>query len=175
MAGPPAALTPRQVADLLAATAATLRAELAALPAAAAGWHPAPGEWCPKEVLGHLIEAERRGFAGRIRAALDEPAPAFAAWDMAAVARARADCAREVAALLDAFAAARAASLALVAGLRDADLRRAGRHPAVGALAIGDLLHEWVHHDRNHVRQVLALGQDFVWPHLGNARCFSRP
>ena len=171
----PAELTPRQVADLLAATSATLRAELTALPEAAAGWHPAPGEWCAKEVVGHLIEAERRGFAGRIRAALDEPAPDFAAWDMAAVARARGDCAREVAALLDEFDAARQASVALVAGLRDADLRRAGRHPAVGELAIGDLLHEWVHRDRNRVRQVLALGQAFVWPHMGNAQRFSQP
>ena len=107
----PAALTPRQVADLLAAAAATLRAELTALPEATAGWHPAPGEWCAKEVLGHLIEAERRGFAGRVRAALAEPAPAFAAWDMAAVARARADCARELAVLLDEFDATRQASV----------------------------------------------------------------
>ena len=171
----PAALTPRQVADLLAAAAATLRAELTALPEAAAGWHPAPGEWCAKEVLGHLIEAERRGFAGRVRAALAEPAPAFAAWDMAAVARARADCARELAVLLDEFDAARQASVALVAALREGDLRRAGRHPAVGELTIGDLLHEWVHHDRNHVRQVLALVQAFVWPHMGTAQRFSRP
>ncbi len=58
---------------------------------------------------------------------------------------------------------------------RTTHLRRAGRHPAVGALTIGDLLHEWVHHDRNHVRQVLALVQAFVWPHLGNAQRFSHP
>ena len=80
-----------------------------------------------------------------------------------------------MAALLDEFDAARAASLALVAGLRQEDLRRAGRHPVVGELSIGDLLHEWVHHDRNHIRQALALGQAYVWPHMGNARRFSQP
>ena len=32
-----------------------------------AGWRPAPGEWSANECVGHLIEAERRGFAGRIR------------------------------------------------------------------------------------------------------------
>ena len=31
------------------------------------GWRPAPGEWSANECVGHLIEAERRGFAGRIR------------------------------------------------------------------------------------------------------------
>ena len=25
---------------------------------------------------------------------------------------------------------------------------------------VGDLLHEWVHHDRNHLRQILANVQD---------------
>ena len=44
----------------------TVAAELAAL-ARAAGWRPAPGEWSANECVGHLIEAERRGFAGRIR------------------------------------------------------------------------------------------------------------
>ena len=39
----------------------------------------------------------------------------------------------------------------------------------------GDLIHEWVHHDRNHVRQVLANVQGYVWPAMGNAQKFSAP
>ena len=54
------------IADLLAASAATVVAELRAL-GAEGGWRPAPGEWSANECVGHLIEAERRGFAGRIR------------------------------------------------------------------------------------------------------------
>jgi hypothetical protein len=38
---------------------------------------------------------------------------------------------------------------------------------------VADLLQEWVHHDRNHVKQILANVQAFVWPHLGNAQKFS--
>ena len=49
-------LAPSAVAELLGAAAATIHAELAALPAPALGFHPAQGEWCAKEVLGHLIE-----------------------------------------------------------------------------------------------------------------------
>mgnify|MGYP003694044601 CR=1 FL=1 len=52
---------------------------------------------------------------------------------------------------------------------------RAGRHPQVGRLSIADLLAEWVHHDRNHQRQILANIQAYVWPHMGNAQRFSRP
>jgi hypothetical protein len=43
----------------------------------------------------------------------------------------------------------------------------------VGRLTVRDLLYEWVHHDRNHLRQILANVQAFAWPHMGNARRFS--
>ena len=56
-----APLTPAEVAALLPATVAQFRAELAAMPERVLAWHPAPGEWCVKEVLGHLIEARKRG------------------------------------------------------------------------------------------------------------------
>ena len=54
-----------------------------------------------------------------------------------------------------------------------ADLARGGHHPTVGYLRVGDLLNEWIHHDRNHVRQILANVQAHVWPHMGNAQKFS--
>ena len=65
--------------------------------------------------------------------------------------------------------------LRIVAGLSPADLTRGGQHPKVGFLTVADLLHEWVHHDRNHIRQMLANVQAFAWPHMGNSRRFSRP
>ena len=64
-------------------------------------------------------------------------------------------------------------SVALVTGLRRDDLRRAGEHPKVGRLCVADLLQEWVHHDRNHLRQILANVQAWAWPHMGNAQRFS--
>ena len=170
-----APLTPREAAALLGAAATTIRAEMAALPAAALGWHPAAGEWCVKEVLGHLIESERRGFAGRIRIIMAGDRPQLEGWDQDAVARSRGDCVREWAELFDEFARLREASVPLVAGLAPEDLSRGGMHPKVGLLTVGDLLHEWVHHDRNHIRQMLANVQSFAWPHMGNAQRFSQP
>jgi hypothetical protein len=168
-------LSPAEVAPLLPAAIAQLRLELAALPERVLVWHPAPGEWCVKEVLGHLVEADRRGFAGRIRLILGSDSPELERWDPAAVAAARADCARPAAALLDELTAMRAESAGLVSRLTATDLDRAGRHPTVGLLRVRDLLQEWVHHDRNHVRQILASVQDYVWPAMGNARKFSAP
>jgi hypothetical protein len=168
-----ARLSPAEVAALLPATVALLRAEIGALPERVLAWHPAPGEWCVKDVLGHLIEAERRGFAGRIRIILGADTPALERWDPPEVARARRDCAKSAAGLLEELADMRQASVALVHGLRAADLDRAGQHPTVGQLTVGDLLQEWVHHDRNHVRQALANVQAYVWPAMGSAQKFA--
>ena len=63
----PRLLRPTEAGRLLESAVAAIRAELAALPDDVLAWHPALGEWCAKEVLGHLIESEGRGFAGRIR------------------------------------------------------------------------------------------------------------
>jgi hypothetical protein len=166
-------LSPTDVAQLLQSAGRTLRAELTSLPPALAAWHPQPGEWCAKEVLGHLIEAERRGFAGRIRIVLASDSPRLETWDQEEVARQRQDCGRAVDDLLAEFAQAREASVVLAAGLREADLARAGQHPTVGRLTVRDLLHEWVHHDRTHLGQILANVQAYVWPAMGNAQRFS--
>jgi hypothetical protein len=172
-------LQPSTIADLLAATVATVEAELRAL-GQVAGWRPAPREWSANECVGHLIEAERRGFAGRIRTILGgvrpdgsfEP-PTLETWDPPAVAAARRDDQRPPAELAEEFATLRGGSVELVRSLRPEDLGRSGTHPEVGALRVDELLGEWVHHDRNHIRQLLAVTQSRVWDQMGNARTFS--
>jgi hypothetical protein len=99
--------------------------------------------------------------------------PDLEAWDPPAVAAARRDDERDGRELAAEFAGLRASSVELVRTLTDADLDRAGRHPEVGELRVGELLGEWVHHDRNHVRQLLAVTQARVWEQMGNARQFS--
>lgn len=173
MSRPPAPLSPTEVAALLEAAMATLQAELRALPDRVAAWHPAPGEWCTKEIVGHLIEAERRGFAGRIRIILASDRPALEAWDQAAVAKGRGDCVQPASALLDELGRLRRESAVLVRGLGETELERGGRHPKVGFIRVRELLQEWVHHDRNHLRQALANVQAYAWPSMGAAQKFS--
>lgn len=175
------ALRPASIADLLMTTAATVSGEAQAL-GPEGGWRPAPGEWSVNECIGHLIEAERRGFAGRIRRILeaDRPdlppdlPPDLEDWDPPAVAEARRDHLRDGLELAAEFAALRAEGVSLVRSLSDADLPRFGRHPQVGELRVEELLGEWVFHDRNHVRQLLAVTQARVWEQMGNAQRFSQ-
>ena len=168
-------LTPAQAAALLAATSASIQATLAALPPSLLTWRPGPEEWCALEVVGHLSETEERGFAGRLRAILAEGRPRFMGWDPDAVARERRDAERDPAEVLGEFTRRRAESVALLETLTAEDVSQGGDHPEVGFLTVNALLHEWVHHDANHLRQLLANVQAFAWPGMGNAQRFSMP
>ena len=166
-------IAPDGIATMLRGAGAAIAAEVRDLPEAILGWHPAAGEWCVKDVIGHLIESERRGFAGRIRIILAGARPSLEGWDPAVVATARKDCDRDARTLVAELLQAREDSAALVAALRPDDLRQVGLHPVVGDLSVADLLQEWVHHDRNHLKQILTNVQLYAWPHMGNAQKFS--
>jgi hypothetical protein len=150
-----------------------ISAELRELPEDVLSWHPDAGEWCVKECLGHIVESERHGFNGRIRTILATPGLTFVPWDQEVVARERDDCRRPVGDLLSEFGAMREDSLVLVEALTEAELELGGTHPYAGYLRVRDLLHEWLHHDRNHFRQLLANVQAYVWPAMANAQRFS--
>lgn len=167
-----AALTPTQATALLAAIPPILQAELAAMPPVLLTWHPAPGEWSAQQVIGHLIECEQRGFAGRIRLILADDRPQLQEWDPDSVALARRDDERAAADLLREFSDMRAASTAMVASLTAADYARGGNHPNVGFLTVRDVLHEWVGHDRIHLAQIGANIRAYTWPHMGNGQRF---
>jgi DinB superfamily len=165
-------LEPREVAQLLQSMSTAMTAELSSLPDAVLAWHPAQGEWCAKECLGHIMEAERRGFNGRIRTILTQNEPHLAGWDQQAVERERNDCQRSAAELVAEFQQLRADSVALVNQLTENDLKRGGTHERVGYVRVNDLIHEWLHHDRNHFRQLQANIQAYVWPTMGNCQKF---
>lgn len=169
----PRGLTLAQVASLLQTTVPILAVEVTALPETITRFQPAAGEWSINEVIGHLIETEERGFAGRIARIVAEDRYVCQAWDPDQVARDRRDNERTTATLLADFATRRAASLALLHTLTPTDLTRTAEHPAVGPLAVNDLLHEWVFHDRNHIKQILSNVQAYVWPAMGNAQRFT--
>lgn len=136
---------------------------------------PAPGEWSAREVLGHLIEADRRGFVGRVRVVVGEDHPTFETWDQPAVAAERGDAERDSEGLIAEFLEERERGLGFISGLDAAACTRTGLHPVVGELSVWDLLHEWVHHDREHLAQILRVTRSLVWPAMGNARRFSDP
>jgi hypothetical protein len=166
-------VTPAEVADVLESSGRAFAGTLTSVPPAVATWHPAKGEWCVNECAGHVIEAEKRGFAGRIRIILGADGPDLPGWDRTSIAHARNDCAKPPAELADELTTQRAESVAMIRSLTSEQLERGGKHADVGRLTVNDLLHEWVHHDGNHLRQALANVQAYVWTDMGNAQRFT--
>jgi|SRR5208282_1373941 hypothetical protein len=165
-------LAPQEVAQLLQNTTTVLRQLVTALPNHVVVLHPGSGKWCIKEVIGHLTEEDKRDFVGRIRMMLDEPEPSLKVSDQEEVARARRDCEKNLHDLLDEFNTVRSSSVAFVMRLRATELDRGGVHPKIGHICIRELLHEWIYHDLNHIRQIDANFQRFLWDHLGNMQRF---
>lgn len=163
-----APLSPRQVAAFLRAARDHIVVELSTVGDEWARWRPAPGEWSANECLGHIIEADSRGFAGRIGRILIEDGVAEVGWDQIAVAAARRDAERSVAEILEEFLAGRNPAIDLLEGLEPDQMDRFAIHDRVGRVTVRELLHEWVFHDRNHIRQLLANTQARAWPAMGN-------
>ena len=168
------ALSPAAIAALLLSSAHAIAAEASAL-GPRARQRPREGDWCANEIVGHLIEAEQRGFSGRIRAMLETHEPTLVRWDQPAVAAARRDHEKDTAQLLTELADLRADRLALVRDLTDDDLVRRGIHPTVGPLTIAEIANEWVHHDREHLVQLLEVSRAFAWAGMGPTRRFTDP
>jgi hypothetical protein len=175
MANTSSPLELHEVISLLRSTPIVLRNLLNVLPNGAAAWHPSAGKWCIKEVVGHLIEEDKRDFVGRIRVTLDQDEPHLTVTDQEEVARMRGDCDKSLDDLLDEFSAVRDSSVAFVSALKGSELRRGGVHPKIGRLQITNLLHEWIYHDLNHIRQINANIQSLLWAHLGNMQRFYHP
>lgn len=141
---------------VLSRTPATLRALLSGLPAAWLDSREGPEAWSPLEVVGHLVLAEEELWIPRARSILEFGEEAeFEAFDRSAhLDRVRGARVEEV---LDRFEEARRASLDTLSSmdLDRSSLARPGRHPAFGAVTLGQLLATWVAHDLTHVRQIV--------------------
>lgn len=120
---------------------------------------PIDGEWSALQCLEHLLNAERFNFPVRFRAFL--AGQDFEAFDPN---QQHADLAAQTPEQLVAlFAHARQESLALLAQVKDDDLRRTVQHPQFGTVTLAQMLHTWAAHDLMHTVQAeRALMQPFM-------------
>jgi DinB superfamily len=135
--------------------------------------------WSAFEIVGHLIVGERTDWMPRVRILLENgEARPFDPFDRFAQSKEAQD--RSLDQLLDDFGRLRRESLAALhaLNLQPEDLTRRGRHPALGAVTLAELLATWVVHDLTHLHQlsrVMAYQyRDAVGPwsaYLGVLRC----
>jgi hypothetical protein len=111
--------------------------------------------WTAFDVIGHLVHGERTDWMPRIHRILrDGEGKPFDPFDR--FAQKRESEGKSLVNLLDEFAALRAENLKQLRSLnlKPDDFERRGRHPALGAVTLSNLLATWAAHDMTHLHQV---------------------
>ncbi len=115
---------------------------LGSLGPAQADFRYAPDKWSVKEILGHLVDAERIHGYRLLRIARGDETP-LAGFDQDAYVREAGLEARDLPSLLEEFGCVRRASLSLLRGLPEASFHRFGtaNHHVVSASTLAHLLY----------------------------------
>ncbi len=140
---------------LLARTPAVLNALLRGLPEIWTERNEGENTWNAGDVVAHLIHCENENWLPRAKWILESgETRAFAPFDREG--HARLSRGKSLAQLLDEFAQARAAGLKELGALKltGEDLQHRGRHPALGAVTLSELLATWAAHDLTHLHQI---------------------
>jgi DinB superfamily len=140
---------------VLSRTPATLDALLRGLPKAWVRRNEGKDSWNAFDIVGHLIVGERTDWMPRVRIILEKgEARPFDPFDRFAQAKESQDKSPEQ--LLDEFARLRSENLAALQALnlQPEDLKRRGKHPALGVVTLSELLATWAVHDLTHVHQL---------------------
>ncbi len=141
--------------SLLSRTPAALDALLRDLPEAWTLRNEGENSWSAFDVVGHLIHGERTDWIPRARIILQfGETKAFEPFDRWA--QERESQGKSLGQLLDEFARLRSENLGELhaLNLRQEDLERRGRHPALGPVTLSQLLATWAIHDLTHIHQI---------------------
>jgi hypothetical protein len=140
---------------VLTRTPATLNALLRELPNIWVHRNEGKDTWSAFDIVGHLIFGERTDWMPRVRIILenDEARP-FDPFDR--FAQVKESQGKSLKQLLDDFARLRKENLTALQALnlQPEDLKRRGKHPALGVVTLSELLATWTVHDLTHVHQL---------------------
>lgn len=151
-------VTLSEINAVLSRTPGTLRALLEDLPEPWLEANEGEGTFSARDVVGHLIHAEKSDWVPRVILILSsgESQP-FAPFDRFGF---REEIhGKSMRALLSEFESIRSSNLAFLNGqsLTPSQLFLRGRHPELGSVTIAQLLATWAVHDLNHIGQVVRV------------------
>ncbi|HYG98541.1 MAG TPA: DinB family protein [Terriglobales bacterium] len=140
---------------VLARTPACLNALLRGLPETWVHRNEGSDTWTAFDIVGHLIAGERKDWMPRLRIILEHgESRSFDPFDR--LAQFRDSQGKSLEDLLDEFMYLRTVNLTDLKemDLKQQDLTRRGRHPALGPVTLSELLATWVVHDLTHIHQL---------------------
>jgi len=141
--------------SLLNRTPAVLKTLLGDLPETWTLRNEGENTWSAFDVVGHLIHGERTDWMPRTRMILQSgEAQTFESFDRWG--HVRESQGKSLGQLLEEFAGLRSGNLSELRALnlRQEDLERRGRHPALGVVTLSELLATWAAHDLTHLHQI---------------------
>jgi len=141
--------------SLLTRTPVALNALLRDLPETWTFRNEGENTWSAFDVVGHLIHGERTDWMPRARIVLQfGETRTFEPFDRSV--HMRENQGKLLGQLLDEFARLRSENLSELRALnlRQEDLERHGRHPALGVVTLSELLATWTAHDLTHLHQI---------------------
>lgn len=147
----------RTTLDALKAFPDQLEAHYAAIPAGFTHWAPPSWEGVPSEALTaieqlcHVRDIEIEGYHVRFQRTLNEDHPTLVSIDTDALVQERAYGSADATQTLAAFRAARAQTVALIAGLAPAQFDRTAVFEGYGPLTLRSLVHYLCSHDQQHL------------------------
>ena len=165
--------------SLLTRTPTALEALLRDLPETWTLRNEGENTWSPLDVVGHLIHGERTDWMPRVKEVLQfGETRTFEPFEMSG--HLQVIQGKSLGQLLDEFARLRSENLRELSALnlRQEDLERRGRHPALGLVTLSELLATWAVHDLTHLHQISRIMahqyRDAVGPwseYLGVLQC----
>lgn len=134
-----------------------LRAHYRAIPEGYGHWAPPSWDGIPSEhftaveQVWHVLDIEVEGYQARFRRTLREEAPLLPSIDSEAVAVARRYGERDAGQAFAGLSKARAETVALLAGLGEAELARPATFEGYGTTTLRGLVHFLCSHDQQHL------------------------
>lgn len=147
-----------QAMEILSRTPSTLDSLLRGLPEPWVRSNEGGDTWSPFDIVGHLAHGEETDWITRAKIILEhgdslkfEPFDRYAQFEK--------NVSRTLDELLDDFAILRERNLKKLQAmdLKKSDMDRAGMHPELGRVNLGQLLACWVVHDLGHIGQVVRV------------------
>ncbi|MDT0123072.1 DinB family protein [Paenibacillus sp. RRE4] len=148
----------QEAIEILERTPQTLKHFLSGLSDGWLGSNEGDGTWNTKEIIEHLIEAEKHNWIPRVQSiVLDGEHQLFPAFDRFSHLKETSERTTEEA--IQEFSSIRKRSISSLNDiiLSYPDLEKTGLHPEFGLVKLRELLSAWVVHDFTHIAQIVRV------------------
>jgi hypothetical protein len=124
-------------------------------------WRPEPGEWCLKEIAGHMRDAEQL-YQSQIELIIHNHEPLLPYEPIEVLVQERDYTGDDLSQMLYEYESAREETVWNLRMISDHDWERTGLHPYRGSVSIMDLAQEMHEHDLEHLIQARRLREALV-------------